>query len=256
MKYLLPKLIIFDLDGTLTESKRPLTRAMAHLLEHLLVHTKVAIISGGALSQFLSQIVARLSEDAELANLYLLPTSGAALYVHHHTGFDKKYEERISEEDAERIMAAMRQGASASGVVDLAESSWGPRVEYRGGQLTFSALGQDAPLAEKKAWDPNHAKRRALQTEIQKRLPKDFTASMGGANSIDVTKEGVDKAYGVHQLSEILHIPEKDMLYVGDELKAHGNDEAVFKTNAETKAVTSPTETARLIGRLLATNKH
>ena len=74
------KLIIFDLDGTLTESKQSLTSEMAALLAKLLAVTRVAIVSGGALPQFLTQVVAQLPSDANFANLYLLPTSGAALY--------------------------------------------------------------------------------------------------------------------------------------------------------------------------------
>jgi phosphomannomutase len=41
------KLIVFDLDGTLAESKSPLDTEMAALLTSLLATVKVAIISGG-----------------------------------------------------------------------------------------------------------------------------------------------------------------------------------------------------------------
>jgi len=74
------RLIIFDLDGTLAESKQAITSEMAEQVAKLLTETRVAIISGGAFSQFLKQVVALLPVDANLANLYLLPTSGAALY--------------------------------------------------------------------------------------------------------------------------------------------------------------------------------
>ena len=246
------KLIVFDLDNTLTESKAPLTRSMAHLLERLLVRAKVAIISGGAFPQFISQVVARLSPDAPLANLYLLPTSGASLYEWKHSAWQKVYEERISETDAAKIETAMKEGAKTSGVIDFDEPAWGARIEYRGGQVSYSALGQEAPVAEKKAWDPDHRKRRALRAAIAAGLPHGYVAAMGGSTTIDVTKRGVNKAYGIHQLSERLHIPEKEMLYVGDELVAGGNDEIVFTTEIETKAVTSPTGAARFIGQILA----
>ena len=58
------KLIIFDLDGTLTESKQPLTGEMAALVAKLLAVKKVAVASGGALPQFLKQVFARLPTDA------------------------------------------------------------------------------------------------------------------------------------------------------------------------------------------------
>ena len=46
------KLVIFDLDGTLAESKSPVDAEMAELLRGLLAVAKVAIISGGDWPQF------------------------------------------------------------------------------------------------------------------------------------------------------------------------------------------------------------
>ncbi len=244
------KLIIFDLDGTLAESKRPVRRRMAELVATLLSATKVAVISGGALPQFLKQTVAQLPSGANLANLYLLPTSGAAFYAWENGAWKKIYEERLSEKEAHTIETTMRAAAKETGAVDFSEPSWGERIEYRGGQVTLSALGQQAPLALKKAWDPDHAKRRALQANIAVRLPE-FSASIGGATSIDVTKRGIDKAYGVRKLCERVGIPESEALYVGDELGAGGNDEAVYKTAVTTKSVKDPNETERLIRSLL-----
>ena len=127
---------------------------------------------------------------------------------------------------------------------------WGERIEYRGGQVTLSALGQQAPLLQKKEWDPTHAKRVALQAAIAERLPE-FSVGIGGATSIDVTKRGVDKAYGVRKLCERIGVLEAEALYIGDELEAGGNDEAVYKTEAQTKNVANPAETISLIESLL-----
>jgi HAD superfamily hydrolase (TIGR01484 family) len=245
------KLIIFDLDGTLAESKQPLTSEMADLLAKLLAHMPVGIISGGALSQFLKQVVGQLPSDANLSNLYLLPTSGAALYEYRNDDWQKVYEERLSEKDKDVIEKAVQEGAEETGVINFSDKAWGERIEYRGGQVSFSALGQQAPVALKKEWDPTHSKRRTLQEAIQKLLPPRFTAAIGGMTTIDVTKTGVDKAYGVHQLCERLKIKEPDALYVGDELSAGGNDEAVFKTEVKTEGVANPLQTEKLIKLLL-----
>src|SRR3989344_1834710 len=244
------KLIIFDLDGTLAESKQPLTVEMAALLARLLALMPVAVISGGALSQFLKQVVSQLPVFANLTNLYILPSSGAALYEWHDDDWNKIYEERFSETEADAIITALEAAIEETGVINTKEKSWGERIEYRGGQVTLSALGQQAPLELKKKWDPDHVKRHKLQAAIAERLPK-FSASIGGATSIDVTKRGVDKAYGIRKLCERLNINESDALYVGDELEAGGNDEAVYKTSVQTKAVATPTDTERLIESLL-----
>ncbi|MCX6788153.1 MAG: HAD-IIB family hydrolase [Candidatus Kaiserbacteria bacterium] len=244
-------LIMFDLDGTLTESKQPITTEMATLLTQLLAATRVAIISGGALPQFLSQAVTELPRGANLAHLYLLPTSGAALYAYDNGDWKKIYEERLSEKEAYTIEAAMRAAGAETGLIDFAVPAYGERIEYRGGQVTLSALGQRAPLDEKKAWDPTHTKRSALREYIAERLPG-FLVSIGGTTSIDVTKRGIDKAYGVRKLCERLDIQESEALYVGDELGAGGNDEAVYKTASQTHAVSSPEDTMRLIESLVA----
>jgi len=244
------KLIIFDLDGTLTESKQPLTSEMAFSLAKLLAVTKVGIISGGALSQFLKQVVAKLPVDADLTHLYLLPTSGAALYEFQNDDWKKIYEERLSEKDKDTIETAMRAAVKETGIIDFETPAWGERIEYRGSQVTLSALGQQAPIVEKKAWDTNHTKRQTLRAAIALRLPE-FLVSVGGSTSIDVTRLGIDKAYGVRKLCERLGIPESKAFFVGDELGAGGNDEAVYKTDVVAKSVKNPSETGRLIESLL-----
>src|SRR3989344_6202421 len=245
-----PRLIIFDLDGTLAESKQALTVQMAEQVAKLLAKTRVAVISGGALSQFLKQVVSQLPIDSNLANLYLLPTSGAALYEFENDNWKKIYEERLSEKDKDSIETAMRDAVKETGLINFSDQSWGERIEYRGGQVTISALGQQAPIKLKKAWDPDHAKRHKLRDAIAERLPN-YSAGIGGATTVDVTKKGIDKAYGIRKLCERLGIAEADALYVGDELESGGNDEAVYKTEVETKSVASPSDTERLIESIL-----
>ena len=240
------RLIIFDLDGTLAESKQPLTSEMALRLAQLLAVTKAAVISGGALSQFLKQVISRLPVEANLANLYLLPTSGAALYEFQNDDWKKIYEERLSEKEKDTIEEAMREAAKQTGLIDFSQPAYGERIEYRGGQVSLSALGQQATIEEKKMWDPDKAKRRILQANIAERLPK-FSVGMGGMTTIDVTKRGIDKAYGIHKLCERLGVQESDALYVGDQLEEGGNDEAVYKTDVQTKSVKNPSDTIRVI---------
>src|SRR3989338_9471142 len=140
---------------------------MAEQIAKLLTETRVAIISGGALSQFLKQVVALLPVDSNLANLYLLPTSGAALYEFENDNWKKIYEERLSEKDKDIIETAMRDAVKETGLINFKDQSWGERIEYRGGQVTISALGQQAPIKLKKTWDPDHKKSHALHHSLK-----------------------------------------------------------------------------------------
>lgn len=242
---------MFDLDGTLARSKQPLTSEMADRLTDLLAKTRVAVISGGALPQFLSQIVDQLLKGANLSNLYLLPTSGAALYEYLDGNWKKIYEERLSDKEAADIDAVLRAAGKETGHINFSEPSYGERIEHRGAQVTLSALGQQAPVDEKEAWDPHRTKRVALHAHISKHLPT-FSVKIGGKTSIDVTKQNIDKAYGIHKLCERIGVPESDTLYVGDELRSGGNDEAAYKTDVKTHPVTSPEDTMKLIRELVS----
>src|SRR3546814_1268597 len=73
-------MIAFDLDGTLAESKRPLSEDMAATLARLLAVTDVAVISGGDWPQFEKQVASRLPAGAALDRLWLMPTTGTKLY--------------------------------------------------------------------------------------------------------------------------------------------------------------------------------
>lgn len=260
----LSRVIAFDLDNTLARSKQPIEADMAALLARLLARTDVAVTSGGMLSQLTSQVADQLPADANRANLYLLPTSGAALYewrvaagsddaadsAAEGGAWQQVYEERLTDDEQAQVKAAIEESARQTGVVDFGTPAHGELIELRGAQVTLSALGQRAPVDEKVAWDPTHAKREALRAAIAPLLPE-YDVKIGGSTSIDVTKRGVNKAYGIRKLSELLSIPIADMLYVGDELSPGGNDEVVKETGIPTHAVSGPDDTARLLESLL-----
>jgi hydroxymethylpyrimidine pyrophosphatase-like HAD family hydrolase len=124
-------------------------------------------------------------------------------------------------------------------------------VEDRGSQITYSALGQQAPLDEKKQWDPDFAKRKKIKAIADKLIPT-FSIRLGGATSIDVTKPGIDKAYGIRKLRDILGIPLKDMIYVGDALFPGGNDYPAELAGVVSIRVQGPHETKRVIETAIA----
>jgi phosphomannomutase len=246
----MPKLVVFDLDKTLARSKEAIEPRMANLLVTLLERTKVAIISGGALSQFLIQVINQLPSSAHFESLSLLPTSGAALYEWSNGKWNRVYEEHITEDEEKQIESVIRSSSTETGLIDFATHSYGERIEYRGSQVTLSALGQEAPIHEKELWDPTGEKKKKLRDAIGARL-SEFDVKVGGSTSIDITKQGVNKAYGVRKLSEHLTIPIAQMLYIGDALFPGGNDEVVKESGITTHTVKDPEETAAFIESLL-----
>jgi hypothetical protein len=241
-------LIVFDLDGTLAESKSPLDKEMARLLRKLLAVAKVAIISGGAWPQFEKQVLPNLASDKRLANLSLLPTCGTKFYQR-KKDWTLLYSEDFTAAQKKTIIAALAKALDQSGFRPA--KHWGEIIEDRGGQITMSALGQDAPLDEKKGWDPDFEKRKKIKAILDPMIP-DFQVQLGGSTSIDITRPGVDKAYGIRKLKEVLGVPIKDMIFVGDALFPGGNDHPAREAGALCIQVRDPHETKRVVEAVIA----
>jgi phosphomannomutase len=242
------KLIIFDLDGTLAESKSPLDAEMAALLSELLGKAKVAVISGGNWPQFEKQLLSNLPAGELLANLSLLPTCGTKFFQYNR-GWKKLYAEDFTAVEKEKIADSLRKAAALAGF--QAEKVWGEVIEDRGSQITFSALGQEAPLEAKSKWDADYAKRKKIKAILDPMIPE-FSVRMGGATSIDVTKPGIDKGYGIRRLRDILGISLQEMLFIGDALFPGGNDYPAKEAGVDSISVRGPHETKPVTAAIIA----
>jgi hypothetical protein len=242
------KLIVFDLDGTLAESKSALDAGMAALLYDLLSVAKVAVISGGGWPQFETQLLSNLPHDERLANLSLLPTCGTKFF--RYAGEWKRlYSEDFTASEKEKITSSLKRAVDGAGC--NVERVWGEVIEDRGSQITFSALGQQAPLAEKEKWDADYAKRKRIKAILDVLIPE-FSVRMGGATSIDVTKPGIDKAYGIGKLRDLLGISLTEMIYIGDALFPGGNDYPAVEAGVESISVRGPRETKPVTEAIIA----
>ena len=151
--------------------------------------------------------------------------------------------------EKKKILASLRQ---ATETPDLKPAqTWGELIEDRGSQITFSGLGQQAPLEEKTKWDPDFAKRKKIKALLDKLIPE-FSVRLGGATSIDVTKHGIDKAYGIRKLRDTLGIAIREMIFVGDALFPGGNDYPAEQAGALSIQVKNPHETKRVIETIIA----
>ena len=241
-------LIVFDLDGTLAESKSSVDDEMSGLMRDLLAIAKVAVISGGDWPQFESQLIANLPFDARLRDLSLLPTCGTKFY-RFGSSWEQLYSEDFSDREKETIVDSLQRALRQS---DLSvERVWGEQIEDRGSQVTLSALGQQAPLDMKKAWDPDFAKRKAMKAFLETVIPE-FSIRLGGTTSVDVTKPGIDKAYAIRKLRDILEVAIDEMIFVGDALFPGGNDYPVKQAGVTCIQVRDPDETKRVIEAVIA----
>ena len=247
-----PRVVAFDLDDTLAPSKSPIDPRIGDLLIRLAERVEVAVISGGQIGQFRSQVVERLPHSPEsLEHIHLLPTCGTQYYRYDGSDFTALYARELTADEKQRALAALEEEAKRLGYWE--RETWGPILEDRGSQITFSALGQHAPVDAKRAWDPTSAKKSALRDAVAARLP-DLEVRSGGSTSVDITRRGIDKAYGMRRLAEQTGVPLGDMLFYGDRLDPDGNDYPVLAMGeVACVAVTDWQDTADKLDDLIPT---
>ena len=243
------KLIAFDMDGTLALSKQAIEPAMQQALKDLLDVAKVAIISGGDWPQFEKQVVGRLLPGSRQERLYIMPTTGSKLYQYRDGAWGAVYADNFDEGEGEKIRHALDKAVTDAGL--KGEQVWGEQIEDRGSQITFSGLGQQAPLEAKDSWDPDQKKRRSLQATLQKELPE-LSINLGGTTSVDITRKGVDKAYAMGRLQGYADVTKDEMLFMGDATYEGGNDRPVPQAGYDTITVRDMKDTEVAITAVVA----
>lgn len=245
------RLVAFDLDDTLAPSKSPMDPRMSQILADLLDVVPVCIISGGQFAQFKMQAIDNLPEggSAHLERLHLMPTCGTQYFRFENDEWEQVYAENLTEDEKTRALAAVETRAKELGFWET--DTWGPILEDRGSQITFSALGQAAPVPAKQAWDPTGEKKNTLREAVARDIP-DLEVRSGGSTSVDITRKGIDKAYGMKKLAELTGISLDDMLFVGDRLDVNGNDYPVKAMGVRTQSVEDWEDTARFVEDLIA----
>jgi HAD superfamily hydrolase (TIGR01484 family) len=194
------------------------------------------------------QLLTDLPKNSLLANLSLLPTCGTKFFQYNGT-WEELYSEDLTAAEKRKIRDSLDRAAGEAGY--RAKKVWGEVIEDRGSQVTYSALGQQAPLAEKEEWDPDFAKRKKITAILETLIPE-FSIRIGGATSIDVTKPGIDKAYGIGKLRDTLHLSFKEMIYIGDALFPGGNDYPAEEAGVVSIPVKGPDDTNLIISTILA----
>lgn len=247
-----PKAILFDLDDTLTESKQKVHDEMAQVFSRLLENNKTAIVSGAKFEQQLNQFINFLPKNSNLKNLFSFPQNATECMTFDGEIWVKEYSFSLSNEEITEITKALNKVLEETKIIEN-EISYGERIENRGAQITFSALGQEAPVSAKKTWDPDQIKRRDLQKRLEEIIPQ-YEIVIGGMTSIDITKKGINKTKAVNWLSEKLDLPVSSMLYIGDSLFPGGNDAIVIQTGIPVMETKNPKQTTGIIDSFLKEN--
>lgn len=234
------KVYVFDLDGTLAESKQPIPEAIATMLVKLTSRNPVAILTGGTLNQILAQVINSLPANTPLG-----------LYACSGTTYQQPNQPPVTK----ALPLADRQAITMllEGVIgDLGywcTNPVGDIIEDRVSQITYSALGQHAYPDLKKTWDADGKKRTHIIKHLEPYLG-DYVAHLGGSTSIDITHKGHNKRAGIELIAEHYGVTTAQIVYIGDDLQQGGNDYPVTLTEATCISTRNWLHTIQLVNEL------
>lgn len=245
------ELIVFDLDGTLAESKTPIDDEMAELLAELIKVKKVAVIGGGKFELFQTQLLDGLKDNGQyFGNLFLFPVTSTSFYRYIDDQWKCVYSINLSEDDKKKVNEAFEKLFDELNYHP--DDTYWKVVEDRGSEITFSALGQNAPLDIKTAWKKDHDELRLKMVKILQGYLPEMEVRVAGLTSIDITLKGIDKEYGLNKIKEYLNISFEEMVFIGDAIFKDGNDYAALRTGVLSYKVNGVEDTKKIIRHLLS----
>ncbi len=237
------KHFFFDLDNTLTRSKSHIAPEHKPILNNLIAHADVIVVSGHGASDIRAHL-------EEVSGYHTLGQNGNKAET---ADGRVLWDRRLTDAQKEAIHAFI---AKARAHLALSVRNENDIIEDRGAQIAFSLIGHHEDTPKKEAFDPGGKKRRALIRDLSadvERLAQEYGIEMtiGGTTNIDIYQLGKHKGYNVAAYIEAMGWKKEDCIYLGDALFPGGNDETVVGV-IPTKAVQDYQETYRYLSEILA----
>ena len=214
------KVIAMDLDGTLTQHKTPLSPEHRAIVTKLSQKYKLLMVGAGQAIRIFNQLEA-------------FPIDVIGNYGMQYG----TYNPQTQTLDIQRDIAAACDKASITEKINLLREKYGytafagESVEFHpSGCVTFPLLGTKAAQADKLAFDPDRAKRRAFYGDVVETF-SDYCVFVGGSSSFDMAPRPYDKYYALDLYCKEHGLSHQEVVYIGDDYGLGGNDEAVYRSD-------------------------
>ena len=264
MKYggeAMKKIVLFDMDGTLTPPRKSMEFSIAAGLAKLQASGfEIGILTGSDMDYLRQQCSIMFDiSPVDYTKVHYLPCNGTKYYTFKPGTYAPKcvYEKNMKEEIGEQkwktlISSLLNLQASISSLYDIPQT--GHFVNYRGSTLNWCPIGRQATHEERKTWielDQKYQIRKMflpiVETSLESLELESVVVKYGGDTSFDIYPAGWDKTFAFKNFAEY-----DDIYFVGDRCERSGNDyEAYVLAGEKGYKTTGPSETKEIIKKIL-----
>ena len=232
------KVIIADVDDTICESCQLISDEMAFEISRLVdAGFSFAFISGTKSESLQRMISSKLKKEH-----HILGTTGTNYtFVKNDNSVEVIYKYSLSDDEKKEIINAFDKLISNYNIQSMTTKE--DQVQDRDSQITLSAIGRHASSEMKAVYDPDGKIRLEWIEFLKKHLDSEkYHMKIGGTTSVDITKKGFDKEWGIRKFAEHRGIDHSEIIFFGDKLHPGGNDFAASKV-VDCIAVNNPEDT-------------
>ena len=230
----------FDLDGTLTQHKQPMTPENRAALTSLGRKYKLIMVGAGQVMRIFNQLEG-------------FPIDVIGNYGLQYGEYDSLTGKMNIRRDltfpcdrgsVERRVTALREKYGFTAFA-------GDNVEYHpSGCITFPILGTKAVQADKLAFDPDRRKRRAIYADVVETF-SDYVVFVGGSSSFDMAPKPYNKYFALDLYCKENGLKHENVVYVGDDYGMGGNDESVYQSDFPYLTIDDYRDFPRVVAPLL-----
>ena len=236
------KIVLFDMDGTLTYPRKPFDQALTPSLLKISQYADIGIVTGSDLEYINQQLEFLLNHKQLRTKLHLLPCNGTKYYKPPECEFNGfKLVSEVSMKDElnhnafKNIMVSLIESQATIDLHHLPLS--GHFISYRGSMINWCPIGRNANDEQRKyfvhydtAYERNY--RQQLKEQLERKLRnrgalKHITIKFGGSTSFDIYPNGWDKRYCLN------HFQNWETWFVGDRCEEGGNDQELYELLAD-----------------------
>lgn len=236
-------IIIADVDETICETCQPISAEMVHVINELIKNGYQLVFISGTDYKNLQPMLSGIIGDHDI-----LANTGTTYVKIKNQQQKMIYNLSLTKKQKEEIMTAFEKLITHFNIVPVTNKQ--DQLQDRDTQITLSAIGRNAPLEAKKKFDPGGSIRRRWVEFLKQYLQEEkYDLKIGGTTSIDITKKGLDKAWGITTFLNHHNIPQEKVIFFGDKLYPRGNDYPATKI-VDCISVKNPEDTLQKLQHL------